>query len=225
VIRNSRGITEWGMLGNDDVGDCVIAGIAHGIQVADLSQVDPGIPAKPIPFDTGAVIDYYSRWCGYVRGQEATDQGGVELDVLTRFRNEGFMGHKIKAFVSTDPTDLHMLALAHWLFGGVYNGLSMPEAWQDATVWDLGKGADFAPGSWGDHCTFSVDFDSRAKQVGLITWGGIQPATFRGFSMFADEGYALVFQDWRPPKGFDLDLLEHDLAWVERQPRPSSMAA
>jgi hypothetical protein len=138
VIRNSRGITEWGMLGNDDVGDCVIAGIAHGIQVADLSQVDPGIPAKPIPFDTGAVIDYYSRWCGYVRGQEATDQGGVELDVLTRFRNEGFMGHKIKAFVSTDPTDLHMLALAHWLFGGVYNGLSMTEAWQDATVWDLG---------------------------------------------------------------------------------------
>jgi len=226
VIVNSRGVKAWGMLGNDIYGDCTICGVAHGVQVAVLSQVDPAFKSpQPIPFDANAVVDYYSKWCGYVRGNEATDQGGCELEVLTRFRNEGFMGHKIRAFVATDPTDLHLLALAHWLFGGVYNGLAMPSAWQGADVWDTGRGCDFDAGSWGGHCTFSVDFNTPEKEVGLITWGSVQPATFRGFNLYADEGYALIFEDWKPPKGFDLDLLEHDVAWVEKQPRSLSWAA
>jgi hypothetical protein len=37
AVDNTCGVTAWGMMSNDQLGDCTIAGIGHSIQVASLN--------------------------------------------------------------------------------------------------------------------------------------------------------------------------------------------
>lgn len=208
---NTRGVTDFGMMGNDKLGDCTIAGIAHAVQIAVLSQVDAGLRAKPVMPDTQTVIDHYSRWCGYVPGDDSTDHGGVELEVLKHLVKEGFEGRKFLAFVQVDPTDVHALNLATFMFGFVYWGIALPDGWAGAPLWDASMGA---PGSWGGHCVISAQYSAKRRPV--ITWGEIQEATVNGISQYADEAYAIIAEDAIPPRGFDKERLVDDLAWVKR---------
>lgn len=75
-VANSQGITNWGMMLNDNLGDCTIAGVAHAVQVWTLSHGNEVTVPDP------TVLQYYEQWDGYDPSNPASDQGGVELDVL-----------------------------------------------------------------------------------------------------------------------------------------------
>src|ERR1700675_4530505 len=84
---NTYGISNWGMMMNDTLGDCTIAACGHALQVFTGGKIN----------EPDATIEsYYSKWCGYVPGDPSTDNGGVELDVLNDWKAQTMDGHVLE---------------------------------------------------------------------------------------------------------------------------------
>src|SRR6516165_9791606 len=58
----TKGVTGWGMMMNDTLGDCTIAGVGHAIQVWTVN----GAGIQTVPDST--IEQFYSKWDGYVPG-------------------------------------------------------------------------------------------------------------------------------------------------------------
>lgn len=205
----TKGITSWGMMLNNNLGDCTIAGVAHAIQVWTANN--GGIVTVP----DNTVEQYYEQWDGYVPGNASTDNGGVELDVLNDWQKNGFSGHPLMAFADPKPADLVTVRQAINLFGGVYIGLALPITAQTQDVWDVvpNGGAKAKPQSWGGHCVFVPKYDQ--KTFTCITWGQLKTMTVAFWNKYCDETHALLSQQWisakGSPGGFNLAQLQADL--------------
>ncbi|HZP03777.1 MAG TPA: hypothetical protein VFB43_02670 [Terracidiphilus sp.] len=205
----TKGITSWGMMLNNNLGDCTIAGVAHAIQVWTANN--GGIVTVP----DNTVQKYYEQWDGYVPGNPSTDNGGVELDVLNDWKKNGFAGHPLMAFADPKPSDLVTIRQAINLFGGVYIGLGLPITAQTQDVWDVvpNGGAKAKPRSWGGHCVFVPKYDQ--KTFTCITWGQLKTMTVAFWNKYCDEAHALLSQQWisakGSPGGFNLAQLQADL--------------
>lgn len=198
------GVTDWGMMGNDRLGDCTIAAVAHACQVWT------GATGPMWTATDAEVQDYYSKWDGYVPGDPSTDNGGVELDVLNRWRAEGFCGMKLLAYVDPAPGNGEHIRQAIHLFGGVYIGLQLPLSAQSqiGDIWtDLGD----MPGGWGGHAVFVPYYDPEG--LICITWGKRQRMTWDFWKHYCDESHALLSEVWldRVPGDFGLVNLNDDL--------------
>ncbi len=98
-VDYTRGVADWGMMLNDQLGDCTIAAVAHAIQAWTLNAGSGADVAD------STVQLYYEKWDGYNPADPSSDQGGVELDVLNNWRQQGFAGHGLDAYVSIDLQD------------------------------------------------------------------------------------------------------------------------
>ena len=205
----TKGIANWGMMLNDTLGDCTIAGLGHAVQVWTVNA--GSIATIPDP----TIQSYYEQWDGYVPGNPSTDNGGVELDVLNDFQKNGFAGHKLLAFVDPKPANLMEIRQSISLFGGVYIGLSLPLTAQSQDVWDVVPkgGANAKQGSWGGHCVYVPKYD--ANGFTCITWGQPKTMTLAFWKKYCDEAHTLLGQDWLTakgsPAGFDQAQLQTDL--------------
>jgi hypothetical protein len=205
----TKGIARWGLMLNHKLGDCTIAGVGHAVQVwtANTGRV------ATVPDAT--IKRYYEKWDGYVPGEPKTDTGGVELDVLNDWRNQGFDGHHLAAFADPKVDNLAEIRQSIALFGGVYIGLALPLTAQTQDVWDVVPkgGAQAKPGSWGGHCVFVPKYDS--KTFTCITWGQPKTMTVAFWKKYCDEAHTLFGQDWigakGSPQGFDQAQLLADL--------------
>ena len=121
AITNSEGIARWGMMLNDTLGDCTIAGVAHAIEVVTLSQ------GAEVTVPDATVLQIYEQWDGYNPSHPASDYGDVELDVLNDWPQQGFAGYKLQAFADPDAQDTGHVRQAISLFGGLYIGLELPD--------------------------------------------------------------------------------------------------
>jgi len=209
----TKGIASWGMMMNDTLGDCTIAGVGHAVQVWTANT--GGIATVPDP----TIESYYEKWDGYVAGNPNTDSGGVELDVLTDWRQQGFAGHALIGFADPQPASLVQIQQSIALFGGVYIGLSLPITAQTQDVWDVVPkgGAKAKPGSWGGHCVFVPRYDQNGFTC--ITWGQLKTMTVAFWKKYCDEAHTLLSQDWftamGSPNGFNLDQLQADLNAIQ----------
>ncbi|MGO9776838.1 MAG: hypothetical protein ACLQGT_03240 [Terracidiphilus sp.] len=209
----TKGITSWGMMLNDTLGDCTIAGCGHALQVWTANT--SGIVTVPDP----TIESYYEQWDGYVPGNPSTDKGGVELDVLNDWKKNGFAGHTLLAFADPKPAILVEIQQSIALFGGVYIGLSLPLTAQTQDVWDVVKGgaAKAKPGSWGGHCVYVPKYDQNGFTC--ITWGQPKTMTLAFWKKYCDEAHTLFGQDWLTakgaPSGFDQAQLQSDLASIK----------
>jgi len=208
----TRGITAWGMMLNDTLGDCTIAGVAHAIQVFSANT------GSMVTVPDATVEKYYEQWDGYVEGNPSTDNGGCELDVLNDWRQQGFAGNVLTAFADPSPSNLDEVRQSIALFGGVYIGLSLPLTAQNQDVWDVVRngGANAASGSWGGHCVFVLKYDE--KTFTCITWGQLKTMTVAFWKKYCDEAHTLLAQSWLAangsPSGFDQAQLEADLGAI-----------
>jgi hypothetical protein len=207
----SKGITAWGMLMNDTLGDCTIAGVGHAVQVFSANA---GTEASVTDAEA---LQYYEQWDGYDPGDPSTDQGGVELDVLTNWKNQGFAGHELSAFAAVTPISTVHVRQAIALCGGVYIGVELPISAQGQEVWDLVGGPDGAAGSWGGHCVFVCGYD--AIGVTCITWGALLKMTWAFWNAYVDECFALISpcfiaENGEAPNGFNLAQLLQDVAQI-----------
>ncbi len=113
------GNTSWGMMANDKLGDCTIAGIGHAIQVWSACT------GGEITVADSTVVSYYETWDGYNPADPTTDRGGIELDVLNNWHKQPFDGHNLVAFADPKYTNLLEIRQSIALFGGVYIGMAL----------------------------------------------------------------------------------------------------
>jgi hypothetical protein len=209
----TKGITGWGMMLNDRLGDCTIAGVAHAVQVWTANN--GGI--KTVPDNT--VEQYYEKWDGYVPTDPSTDSGGIELDVLNDWQKQGFAGHKLTAYADPQVSNLDEIRHSIAMFGGVYIGVSLPITAQTQDVWDVvpNGGANAAKGSWGGHCVYIPKYDQHGFTC--ITWGQLKTMTVAFWNKYVDEAHTLLGKDWLTSKGsvagFDEKSLLADLQAIK----------
>lgn len=213
VTRDNSGIVPvWGMLGNDQYGDCVVAAYAHMLMLwAKLAGVSLVAPVDD-------VINIYLKLTGGV------DRGLVELDFLNWCRQNVFDSNQILGFASIPTHDTALMEHAISMFGAVFRGILLPAsaASQLGGLWDLTT-YNNVPGSWGGHATIGVGYDRTAQQTKDITWGAVQKATYRFWQSYQDECYVLI--PTYPIPGFDRDGFIRDLQaigqYVGPQPAPA----
>ena len=149
------------------------------------NSVSP-LPSSLPPIPDSTIVQYYEQWDGYNPADPTSDQGGVELDVLNDWRQQGFAGHTLDAFTAIDlgtqgaglvtcaseirnqqaeyGAARHLIQSAIWLFGGAYIGVELPLTAQKQDVWDVTSGnhPDAEPGSWGGHAVYVVGYEAPA---------------------------------------------------------------
>lgn len=204
-------LPDWGMMANDALGDCTIAGCGHAIQTWTE------VINQRITIPDADIIKYYSLWDGYVVGDPSTDNGGIELDVLNQWRQQGLNGHQLLAYAAVNPHDQIEVRQAIALFGGTYIGLSLPISAQNQDVWDVVQTSDGQPGSWGGHCVWCLAYDKDS--ITCVTWGVLKKMTWRFWENYCDEAYALLSPDFLnnqgiAPSNFDLSTLQADLSII-----------
>jgi len=174
-------IGDWGVMGNDKYGNCVIATAGHMLlswranELGDLSRI------------TDEKVIELSRQMG------ATD-GYYIIDRLKYWRNTGMWGDQILAFAAIDPQIVEQVKEAINIFGGVDIGLALPDAWQNDQIWDIGNGRSYKPYTWGGHSVPLVGYDDN--YVYCVTWGEIQKITWAALSYYCDEAYAVLDKNW-----------------------------
>ncbi len=189
------------MDGNDTLGDCTIAGVAHAMTVWN------GMVSQRSIMDQAAVVKLYLHLSGGI------DSGLVELDVLNYWRKTPINGEKILAFASIDAHNHDHIKQAISLFGGVYLGFQV----QQDCLADFDAGRPWTPGPLtpDGHCVYATGYDANGLTV--LTWGATQKATWDWCDACVDEAYGILgpeakAEDFDP--GFNFDQLLADLGAV-----------
>jgi hypothetical protein len=189
------------MDGNDTLGDCTIAALAHAATIYEGLVGKKGIMTKK------AVVKLYMHLTGGV------DSGLNELDVLNYWRKHAAGREKILAFASIDPKNLTHIQQAIQIFGGVYLGFQV----QQNCVQEFDNHQPWTPGPLTNdgHAVFATGYDQN--EVTVLTWGNIQKATWPWWNECVDEAYAILPQEAKNPDfapGFDIAQLQADLSDV-----------
>lgn len=204
---------EWGMMLNDELGCCTVAGAGHMMMEANLWS------KSPYTLDDAEIKKAYADVSGW-KGTPETDNGAVMLDVLNYWRKNGIGGHKIRAFVQIEPSNTALMRFAIDAFGAVYSGVDLCVDAQDQSVWNVlggGKGGKHEPGSWGGHCVPLIGYDTAA--FNCITWGAPLWMTEEWWRTYGTEAWAVITEDWvtenrKSPGNVSLNDLLNDLKLV-----------
>ncbi len=208
---------DWGMMDNDDIGDCTCAAAGHLIMEWTANS-----GKKMVTPTDQQIIAAYSAITGYNPKTGANDNGANEVDVLNYWRQTGIAGDKIGAYVSLEPSNHTHVMDSVYIFEGCYIGLQLPTSAQAQTQnhqpWSVPPGGTTGkgkPGSWGGHAVPVVAYDARG--VTVVTWGALQVMTWSFWEAYCDEAYAILSTDYldgekKAPQGFNLQQLQADLA-------------
>ena len=225
---------QWGMLGNDQYGDCAIAGACHQTM---LWTAEGG---KPAPFNTAAALKNYSDVTGFSLINPATGQPwpvdpstgepdnptdqGTDLGVLAQhWLTDGIVdadgvAHRVIAVVDLNPGDLREIWVAQFLFQSVGLGYALPNTAEQQTQaglpWDVVPGATIVGGHY-------VPSFSRLHGFNIgVTWGKPQPITPRFIQTYNDQGLVALSEEMlvraKNIDGFDDALLRDDIAQLSK---------
>lgn len=196
----------WGMDGNDNYGDCGVAGVNHGFMADAVAAFQT---KETFPTDD-EIVDYYLTYTG------GEDNGVVLSDFLSYVKQKGFLNsHTIKAYAPVHYQDITTLHFAIWAYCFAYTGIEvtdlMQEAYQEGQPWTL---ESFQDGQVeGGHCVPLVGYDS--KYLYCVTWGKIQPIEYSAWNYMASEAWAVVTGEFLARggdgRGVKLDALEADI--------------
>ena len=189
------------MDGNDTLGDCTIAALAHA------ETTYRGLLGKSKIMSKQAVVKLYMHLTGGV------DSGLNELDVLNYWRQNAVSGEEILAYVSIDPKNHTHIQQAIHLFGGVYLGFQV----QQNCIEEFNAHKPWTPGPLTNdgHAVFAVAYDQNG--VSVLTWGNTQQGTWAWWDECVDEAYAILPPEAKSPDfapGFDIKQLQADMADV-----------
>lgn len=188
-------VADWGMEGNDQYGDCVMAGAAHALMAwnVEVKESDP-IPAEQ------AVVDQYLALTG---GQ---DSGLVIADTLQHWHTDGlFGGNRIAGYAPVNVRSIPDIHMAIAFYGVCKVGIACPESAEEQFA--AGKPWTPVPGSpiLGGHDIELVAYD--AHYLYAVTWGAVVAVSYPFAAAYADEGWAMIPQAFvEAGRGPALDL-------------------
>lgn len=209
----------WGMLGNDEWGDCAWAGPAHEHMLTSAAA------GRQVSFTTEAVLAAYSAGTGFnpaagPSGSNPTDQGSNVRSVLKYRQKTGLVDaavavHKIGAYVALEPGNWDELLQALYLFESVGIGIEFPSS--AMAQFDQGKPWSVVGGARVEGGHYIPVVGRPLTSDGLcVTWGATQRFTKGFYSKYSDEAWAILSPEMlasgRSLEGFDLTQLTADLA-------------
>jgi hypothetical protein len=201
----------WGMLGNDEHGDCVFAGAAHEHM---LWEREGGV-INPPTFSARNVLADYGAVTGFDPATGDNDNGTITRDAMAFRRKTGVADatgyrHKIGAYLALDPGNWDHLLEAVFLFGIVGIGIEFPgsamKQFDAGHPWDVVKGARVEGGHY-------IPLVAKRGRLVCVTWGKTQEMTRRFYTRYCDEAWAIVSPEilsavGRTPEGLDLPALQ-----------------
>jgi hypothetical protein len=199
-------LTDWGMLGNDQYGDCGVAGLEHVFMAAakDVNNTET------FPTDEQAV-SYYLK---YTKGQ---DTGVVLSQYLAYVRKNGYYGKKVQAYAPVAVHDVPTLQTAVWLYDAVYTGITVTDQmmtdFDDDKPWTMESTEGEVDGG---HCVPIVGYDSQYLYI--VTWGKIQPVAYPAWHQMSSEAWAIMVGELSVGDGHGINwaALEADLNLVAK---------
>ena len=189
---------------NDQLGDCVIAGAVHMLQ---LAYAEVGEEFK-YPGDD-AVRETYLRLT------HGADSGLVITDVLKEWTVNGLFGVKLAAWAPINKDDWDEMKAAAYCFGGLYVGIEIPQnaptQFENNQDWHLSEDAGQVIGG---HCVTLSGFNRFGSDV--ETWGDETGMTKGWWGVYGSEAFGIipeVFVDKKhgPLENIDIDTLRKDL--------------
>jgi hypothetical protein len=209
----------WGMLGNDNYGDCVWAGACHEHILASGAKRPGGTKPPPAKFSDTTALSDYATVTGFDPVTGAGDDGTNVHDAMSYRQHTGILDtagarHKIGAYVSVTPRDVTELLQAAYLLETVGIGIQFPQSAMDqfnaGQAWSIVSGSPVE----GGHYVPVVGY--RRGLLEVITWGRLQQMTISFYQRYNDESWGFVSTDMlegttTSPRGFDMQQLTNDL--------------
>jgi len=207
----------WGMLGNDQCGNCTIAGPMH---VEMLWNAVAGRRVRFTPLDA---VDDYGSVSGYVPGNPLTDLGCDMVTVAKYWQATGMRDcadtrHRIGASLSIDGSaagapNLSHVYLSAYLFGAAGIGITLPQSADDQFT----KGepwTDVGSASTGEYHFVPV-IARGPLGLGFVTWGEFCWMSEGFFQTNCREALVYLTQEdlvaGKSPEGYDYSALLADL--------------
>jgi hypothetical protein len=203
-----------------DLGDCTCAAFYHARQVWSFNA-----GGAEVTEPDADVLALYEQACGYVQGDDSTDQGGNEQDVLTYLLKTGApIGKggrdKILAFLEVDFRNLDDLKRTIADCGVAYIGIDVPQSVMDNAddprkLWDTDGDETIV----GGHAVVLVGYD--LDTFTCISWGTRYKITHRFLGKFLDEAYAIAAHEWvkstgKTPLDMTVEQLEEQMQAIKQ---------
>lgn len=201
----------WGLLANDILSDCTIAGAMHAVMLWNKMSGNRAI------FSTLDAEDDYRDACGWIPSNPSTDTGGDIVSVAQYWQKTGMRDmldrrHQIAAYMSVDPTNLDHVDAAAYLFGAVGLGVQLTSSSENQFL--NGQPWDIVSGDTDDEYHY-VPLVGRAANRKVVTWGSIQDVTDNWIKRNLKECVAVIsaesFISGKTLEGFDMAALQDDL--------------
>jgi hypothetical protein len=200
---------QWGMLGNDVAGCCVIAKSMHMIMnwTAHTGMMKT--------FTTEQALGLYTELTGYDPITGANDTGLVMSAFYEYWQTTGIYGDKLLGWASFNSAAPNRFNQIIWGFGTAGIGVRFPDS--AMTQFNAGEAWSVVPGPTPTegHALPFFNFGSQGKTCD--TWSKLQGATDPWLLANTDEAYAPIHVSWfdmttgMSPSHFNRDQLWADL--------------
>jgi hypothetical protein len=234
----SRMPADLGVMLNDKLLNCTCAAFYHALQVWSFN-VAGKLAAKMVTGSDTNVTQLYTLACGYDPKRPGEGPGGKGQHVLRYLLNHGApvgqrRRNKILAYIEIDPRQIDDVRRAINDCGLVYVGFNAPQY--------LGPQNRHLPKVWdvdpadrkiiGGHAVVLPGYDEET--VDVISWGRFYKMTWRFFSKYVEEVYAIADPAWiaaigKTPGGLSPKELEIQMqalreVGAKRKPEPQMNA-
>jgi hypothetical protein len=180
-----------GMMLNDRLGCCTIAGLYHYLQTIIFATT-----GQFILFPDTMIMQAYEEACDYNPADPNTDQGGIEQNVLAYAMNPGLPTpwgrHKIMAWGEIDPRNIDDVKRVIAECGYCYIGIRCLNSWTGAPA---GSVLEFDnSGVEGLHCVGLGGYsDDPDPLLNVVTWGNAEYRMPKStFDQVCKEAYYLI---------------------------------
>ena len=201
------------MFGNDQYGDCVIAGRAHQTLRFEKAEQNKLIAIS----DKDVLHEYFGETGG-------ADSGLVVLDSLKKWRSKGWLAakrrYRIKAFAQIDQGKRSEVKRAVFMDIGVGLGFSLPDAaltqFYAGKPWAVVSGKAGQPNPRNGHYVYVPGYTKSGPVC--VTWGRKQQMSWAFLVKYCDEAYAVIdaIDTAKKKRGLDAGKLDAFLAGLRK---------
>lgn len=206
----------WQMFGNDTIGDCTCACIAHILMLVTAHTGKIVIPTLQDVISTYTAASGYDPKQTDANGNNPTDVGADLPTVLNIWRDTGIAGHKIVQWADIDPTNMENQKHAIHIFAATDDAVQLPNSAMDQ--FNAGQSFDVLADDGGIDGGHSIPrFGYGADGAKCLTWEKVWGGSWAWWMKYLQESCVVITRDWLSnadgltPSGFDLDTLVADL--------------